>query len=592
MRKSLAFIILSCLIFTAYGQRCLTSEGEVFAYGISRTGVVPEALQQLVGRRSWQVLDEVTIHRAPSRACRKGQLAFGSQTIGPLLHSIRDQEAPYNNLCPYWTYSNGHVSTERCLSGCVATAIEQVLAYYRYPEVLKDTLHGWETDNYAIQDMLPGTRFDWNNYLLDYRDGWTEAQGQAIALPTLAAGMAVHMNYGLSSSGADTENAIEPLKQAFGYGMARYYERLLYTPERWHALLQYELQQGRPIVYTGYTMGMDGHAFNIDGVDAQGFYHVNWGYNGRYDGWYDLDWLCPWETSDFNSQEFVLGFFCNQDALFMHPSADAHPLEPDVMDIDNLGVILKEVAFLRQPDLQGYVAADFCFENTGEETVTYTYEVMTNLPTDTEPFEQADYVGLAGLTLQPQETRVQRVYLHFSTAGERILGISHDDITIPFKMPVTILKGTPPQLEWEHDVDVDVEVCDDGTYTATLTVGVRNHATSGYAGDNVTYSLFTDEPDAEQMRHYFPLALPGGERQTYSITYSGLVPETHYNFNVRCPWKIQVEADFYTPKATGIDVPDTFSPASTTPTYDLSGRSVGINSRGIIVRRGHKILQR
>lgn len=58
MRKQLVLIVLLLVSLGAHGQRILTSEGEVIAHGVSRTGVVPEALRQLVGARSWQVQDE------------------------------------------------------------------------------------------------------------------------------------------------------------------------------------------------------------------------------------------------------------------------------------------------------------------------------------------------------------------------------------------------------------------------------------------------------------------------------------------------------------------------------------------------------
>ncbi len=511
-------------------------------------------------------------------------------TIGPLLLSVRDQEEPYNLLCPYWTYADSTTSEKRCLSGCVATAIEQVMAYYRYPEMLKDTLFGWKSDNYTISDLLPGTRFDWDNYLLDYRDGWTETQGQAIALVSLAAGMAVHMNYGLNSSGANVWRAVEPLHRAFGYGMAEYYERILYTPSRWHALLRHELEAGRPIVYAGHNMDLGGHAFNIDGVDVAGFYHVNWGYNGSYDGWYDLDWLNPFEPTDHPVGNFVVGFFCNQSALFMHPSEEAQPLQQDTLALDSLGVVLEKLELTRQADCQGRIAADFEFKNNGKDSVTYTYEVMTYLPTDTAIFWQADYVGLAGLTLAPGERRVQRTYLSFSIPGERIIGISHDDVTIPFSQPISITRGTRGQLEWGN---ITVEMSPDGN-EATFTATVANNATDGYASDLVTYCLYADGQEDEDLRHYEVLSLPAGQTTDVTMTFRGLTPGQHYTMLLRCPWKIQRQTDFTTPLPVGIGGEQT---TDSTPKhevrYDSSGRVVARrHSADIIIQDGRKYVGR
>ena len=231
--KLLAISILIIVKSPVFAQVELVSDGDVVAHGVRRCGWMPEALQHALAGRRMEVRQPQAstsfTHRARpvARCVRQGDVASSPTTVGPLLLSIRDQEEPYNLLCPYWTYEDSTVSERRCLSGCVATCIEQMMAYYRYPEALIDTLHGWQTDNYVIEDLLPGTRFDWDNYLQDYRDGWTEAQGMAIALPSLAAGMAVHMQYGLAASGANVYRAVEPLQRAFGYGMVRYFDRIL-----------------------------------------------------------------------------------------------------------------------------------------------------------------------------------------------------------------------------------------------------------------------------------------------------------------------------------------------------------------------------
>ncbi len=597
MRRLFVLLIGLLAVVPLSAQYELSVEGEFLAHGVNQTSEMPPALHELLGGRQLVVIPTSRSSRSSlprlSRHLRQRQAtrtAAPITPVAPLLKSIRDQEEPYNLLCPRWTYEDGTVSDARCLSGCVATSIEQIMAYYRYPEVLLDTLHGWQTDNYAITDLLPGTRFDWDNYLQDYRNPWTPTQGQAIALVSLACGMAVHMHYGLYSSGANTYRAVGPLKRAFGYGMVRYLERIFYSPDQWHSIIQHELKCSRPLAYTGHNMELNGHAFNIDGIDAQGFYHVNWGYNGAYDGWYDLDWLNPWETVDRDPQGIAEGMFCNQSLLLMHPSAEAQPLEPDTLDITDLGVELMDVTFLRAPDMQGFVPADFHFRNTGKATVTYTYEVMTNLPTDTARFEQADYVGLSGITLSPGEERTQRVYLHFNMEGQRLLGISHDDETIPFTMPVTITQGTVPKLEW-GSAEIDVTPSSDNTYSATFTVPVTNKAASGIAGSLVTLSLYTDDNDEEQMRHWWVLSLPSGETEQKSVTFNHLRPDTYYHFTLRCPWTIQASADFWTSIPESVEGLQANTQAPQ-PAYDLLGRPALPSSRGWIITQGHKWIRR
>ena len=589
MKHRLFVFLLGLLVLLPLSaQYELSVDGELLAHDVARTGTMPPALRELI--RGRQLEERPTTTRSALSALRRARQATSSiEPVEPLLKSVRDQEEPYNLMCPHWKYDDGTVSEERCLSGCVATCIEQIMAYYRYPEALVDTLHGWSTDHYTLPDLLPGTRFDWDNYLYDYRDGWTEAQGNAIALVSLACGMAVKMSYGLSSSGANTYRAVGPLRCAFGYGMANYVERISYSPEQWHNLLQYELHNDRPVVYCGHNMELHGHAFNIDGVDAQGFYHVNWGYNGAYDGWYDLDWLNPWETDDIDPTGIAEGMFCNQSMLMMHPSKEAKPLDVDTLDIKDLGVELMEVSFLRPPDLQGFVPADFHFRNTNNHSVTYTFEVMTNLPTDTALFEQADYVGLSGVTIPANAEHTHRVYLQFMEAGQRILGISHDDETIPFTMPVNIAKGTRPILEW-GSAEVEVTPDAQGEYTATFTVPVTNKASSGYAGSLVTLCLYPDGDSNEDIRHWWVLSLAGGESQQKSVTFSHLKAETYYHFLLRCPWQVQASADFWTTIPVGID--DIGYRCDEGLSFDLSGRPVLGGHKGIVIKNGKKWMQR
>lgn len=585
MKRVRCSVFAACLFLgaiSASAQTAWVSEGEIVAHDIRQEGVMPEALRALLGNRKVQrTSSQNRSRKAVARYVRRGEAAKAPSTIAPLLQSIRCQEEPYNLLCPHWTDKHGNVSEARCLSGCVATSIEQVMAYYRYPEATLDTLYGWETANYVIEDLLPGTRFDWDNYLLDYRNGWTTEQGLAIALPTLAAGMAVHMNYGLNSSGADTYNALEPLHRVFGYGMTCFRERVLYSSDRWHELLYYELKNGRPIVYTGHNMNLQGHAFNIDGVDERGFYHMNWGFDGNYDGWYDLDWLCPFEAEEHDSNGFAEGYFCNQTALLMHPSAEAQPLEPDSLSIDSLGVELKDVTFLRDPDLQGFVAADFDFLNTSDRSVAYTYEVMTWLPTDTAVFMQADYVGLSCVYLAPHERRSQRVYLHFSQQGTRCFGISHDDVTIPYQTEIQIAKGTRPMLEWGS---VTAECIEDDSLNYTFHIPVANTASSGVAGDMVTVCLFADDEVDCDRRHFPVLSLPAGESQTLSVTFTSLRPDTHYTLIIRCPWEIQTQMDFVTPIPSAIhELTAKETDGTQLPVYDLSGRPADPSTSGRIL---------
>ena len=570
-----------CLMAPVVAQRRLVGrDGHVLAYGLNfnpnrPTPDMPVALQEIL--RAYQTQPRYA-QRTPGRA------------VQPLLRSVRHQEEPFNRSCPYYTDGQGRTSTERCIVGCVATCIEQVLTYYRWPEALQDTLYGWGTEHYQTEDILPGTPIDWDNILYDYRSGYTDAQAQAVSDLSFYCGMAAHMSWGLSSSGANLYRAAEPLWRVFGYRTVLFLSRAMYATPKWDSLLRNELENGRPICYTGHNMALSGHAFNIDGVDEQGYYHLNWGYGGDYDGYYDLDYLNPFEyMGDETEMGRHEGFFSNQTALFLHPDACEIDISDSLTWEDAFsGVRVENVVFRRQPDTKGYTVADFTMTNTTHDSLNFTFEVMTYLPTDTAVFMQADYVGLSAVNLAPGQTATWPVYCHFTEMGERILAISADDETLPFQMPVNIEKGTSSQLHFgqvEYRLLKSAEML-----TGEFGIDVTNSAEAGYSGDLVTYCLYPEGETADE-RHWSVLSLPAGQTERLVTQFRGLEAGRTYRFVLRCPWDIQAELSFtVNPEefVDGVTVPATRQQAMDAKIFDFVGRQVKVPRRGFMIRNGKK----
>ncbi len=513
--------------------------------------------------------------------------------VEPLLSTVRDQYAPYNNSCPYYLYNDGTLSSEPCISGCVATCIEQVLTYWRHPAELVDTLYGWETEHYVIDDVLPGTQIDWANVLNDYSNDYTEQQAKAVADLTYWCGVAAHMSWTPTSSGASLYRAFEPLWRAFDYETIAFVQRRLYTNEAWNRMLRNELENGRPICYTGHNMALSGHAFNIDGVDEEGYYHLNWGYGGDYDGYYDLDFLNPFEqrtdATELGQQE---GFFCNQTAMFMHPDDFVIDIYDTVSVANALyGVRVDTVTFRRPPDTQNYVVADFELTNTTQDQLNFTIEVLTYLPTDTAIFQQADYVALTSVNIEPGEHMTWPVYCQFLEAGERIFACTTDEETLMYEMPLDIEVGVAPKLVFGSVSHQLIEYGDN--LTATFTLDVTNNASGGYAGNLVTYCLFPDDSSVDQ-RHWDVLCLPAGSTEQLSTTFQHLTDGTAYTLYVRCPWTIQQTYTFTARSDEAVDRVEqlTAEEGEDSEWYDLSGRRVERLVRGLYVRRGKKILLR
>ena len=213
----------------------------------------------------------------------------GSAAVAPLLDGIKwDQREPYNNMCPLYE------GTNRSVTGCVATAMAQVMMYYQYPKELETTIKAYNTQTYGIQipEISSGATYDWDNMLPDYsKSDYNSAQADAVAKLMYHCGAAVKMDYG-PLSGANVTPAI--LATYFGYDadLMQDLTRTVFTLQQWMTLIDNELKAKRPILYSGQASD-GGHEFVCDGSDGKGLYHINWGWGGYQDGYFDLTILQP-----------------------------------------------------------------------------------------------------------------------------------------------------------------------------------------------------------------------------------------------------------------------------------------------------------
>lgn len=213
----------------------------------------------------------------------------GSAAVAPLLDGIKwDQREPYNNMCPLYE------GTNRSVTGCVATAMAQVMMYYQYPKELKTTIKAYNTQTYGIQipEISSGATYDWDNMLPDYsKSDYNSAQADAVAKLMYHCGAAVKMDYGPSSRANVTPTI---LATYFGYDadLMQDLTRTVFTLQQWMTLIDNELKAKRPILYSGQSSD-EGHEFVCDGSDGKGLYHINWGWGGYQDGYFDLTILQP-----------------------------------------------------------------------------------------------------------------------------------------------------------------------------------------------------------------------------------------------------------------------------------------------------------
>lgn len=220
--------------------------------------------------------------------------------VAPLLEDISwAQEMPFNAMCP--TSYDSH-----CLTGCVPTAMAQIMRYHKYPQTIQADIPIYRTTfgDEKLDKIPQGTPLDWNNMLPRYEEGaYNELQQKAVATLMLSAGMAINAQYGVSVTEAHPQT--RAFVKYFGYDpdlIAMPY-RSGYNVTEWKALIDNELANKRPILYAAANANRAGHAFVCDGCDENGLYHINWGW-ATYNGYYDISILNP-SNSDYTQNDYT-----------------------------------------------------------------------------------------------------------------------------------------------------------------------------------------------------------------------------------------------------------------------------------------------
>ena len=234
--------------------------------------------------------------------------------IEPMLNVHWGQGSPYNVRFPHISgSSNAHAYT-----GCVATAMAQVMAYYQYPARPTITIPGYTSSSgntYAVNmPSLSPVNFAWDEMQDTYYTNDTlSAAADAVTTLMLYCSTALKSNFGLTSTGAYARNVPSTLIDYFGYkDSGRFVRRNNYTTRNWEEIIYAELAAGRPVVYSG-NKASGGHAFVCDGYDGEGRFHINWGWAGKSNGYFLLNLLNPSEEG-IGSAAGAYGYVYSQGA--------------------------------------------------------------------------------------------------------------------------------------------------------------------------------------------------------------------------------------------------------------------------------------
>lgn len=234
--------------------------------------------------------------------------------VDSLIETKWDQEAPYNNDIQKDANGNPY------LVGCVAIAMTQIMRYHKYPTVGKGS-NTYSMNGETLSADFSASPYQWDKMLSVYKKGkYTDEEAKAVSELMRQVGISVNMDYKPGFSSSNTMSAQNAFINNFGYNpnMNRY-TRNYYSEQEWMDMVYKELSEQRPIYYSGNdSKGENGHAFVIDGYNAEGKVHVNWGWGGFEDGYFDIGILTPKGNGDYSyKQDMIVGIQPEQQGAWM-----------------------------------------------------------------------------------------------------------------------------------------------------------------------------------------------------------------------------------------------------------------------------------
>ena len=225
-------------------------------------------------------------------------------SVEPLMPEIQwNQSAPYNDKCP-----------QSSVTGCVATAMAMIMKYHAYPTKGKGSFSYTPSSlGISLSYDFSATTFDWDNMLPQYLYGrYNTVEAEAVAELMYACGVSVSMEYSPSGSGATAAMIPDALINYFDYDPnIKFLFRKYFDTETWMDMIKEEISESRPILYTGFSTEV-GHAFVFDGYDANDMVHVNWGWGGVNNGFFEVSSLNPNSTGIGGGSNMGGGFRYSQ----------------------------------------------------------------------------------------------------------------------------------------------------------------------------------------------------------------------------------------------------------------------------------------
>lgn len=249
--------------------------------GVFSSENMPEHIKEFMNNYKTQI--KAIMQRNDTTAIQKVMkvVASNDSAVAPLITTKWGQDAPYNSKIPIIAPT-----------GCVATSMAQVMNYYKWPiKGISSLSYKYNGKTYSAN--FANTSYDWANMLNEYSStsDTTSISSKAIATLMYHCGVSVKMQYDQNESGTYNTDITNALIQYFGYDKnIKYvaYDTTKYTPSQWKYRIKLEINDKRPVIIGGEDE-TEGHSYIADGYDKYNFIHLNWGWDGMYNGYYEID---------------------------------------------------------------------------------------------------------------------------------------------------------------------------------------------------------------------------------------------------------------------------------------------------------------
>lgn len=295
---------------------------------------------------------KVMLQQQPRRETTKPDPSRFPTSVQPLLTTTWGQREPFKFMCPFDTYVSDlsqygtyTLDASHYSVGCGPLAMAQYMNYYKFPK------HGmgeesvtvkYDQGDVAVHVDFEQATYDWDNMIDDYQGDYTREQGMAVAQLCYHCGVAAQTTWNSLGGGTTDQRIIEAFINHFNYNdTAHYVPRSRYDEPTWMEMIYSMLSSGNPILYSAKDINIPagiiaGHNFIIDGYDENGLVHVNWGWYGVENGYFDVALLNVLQYTYDDWQAMYVGLYPNREHLPGDVNDDGKLGIDDVTDLIDL----------------------------------------------------------------------------------------------------------------------------------------------------------------------------------------------------------------------------------------------------------------